>query len=497
MISRRTVDAQIERRILTAMIVSTEFLRSTVHATDPAFFRSSYAQKIVRWVLSYYEKYEEAPKQHIQDIYDAKQKSLREEDAELISELLSSLSESYEQDSNLSFMADEALHFFKKRQLEITINNVRVLVDEEKVDAAQKAMLDYSQVLPAEDETIQPTEESVVQEHFSKPDNQFFVFPGVLGNMIGNLEPGWLVSISAAFKRGKSFFLQEVAVLAAVKHIPVMFYSLEMTKDALLERFYKRLFPSAKDKEDFIYPIFDCEKNQYGTCTRIERRCKNKLILPNGEIPDFSPEIDYRVCTHCRRKSPKDYKQAVWYRTLHRPKYEMTNIHKHLRSFNELYGNKLQMKIYPRFSKSIDDIRQHLDIMAITKNFYPKIIVIDYADILRSTDDSQGFEKEDKVWMQLSALAAERNALVFTATQVTREGQTAELLQSKHSSKWVGKNAHLDVSLSLNQTVEEKRRMCSRIGLLYHRHKEFFEDECVTILQDIELGQFYLDSEYT
>jgi len=155
------------------------------------------------------------------------------------------------------------------------------------------------------------------------------------------------------------------------------------------------------------------------------------------------------------------------------------------------------MKIYPRFSKSIDDIRQHLDIMAITKNFYPKIIVIDYADILRSTDDSQGFEKEDKVWMQLSALAAERNALVFTATQVTREGQTAELLQSKHSSKWVGKNAHLDVSLSLNQTVEEKRRMCSRIGLLYHRHKEFFEDECVTILQDIELGQFYLDSEYT
>jgi len=47
----------------------------------------------------------------------------------------------------------------------------------------------------------------------------------------------------------------------------------------------------------------------------------------------------------------------------------------------------------------------------------------------------------------------------------------------------------------LNQTPVEKREGIMRLGIIAHRHEEFDEFTQVQVLQQLKIGQPYLDSE--
>ena len=120
---------------------------------------------------------------------------------------------------------------------------------------------------------------------------------------------------------------------------------------------------------------------------------------------------------------------------------------------------------------------------------------MDYAEILKAESDGlKGVEKEDETWMALARMAGERHAQVVTAGQVTTEGLGATRIKQKHKARWRGSLAHIDLSISLNQTDEEKNEGVMRVGILAHRHKDFSENETCTILQLLKLGQVHLDS---
>jgi hypothetical protein len=55
--------------------------------------------------------------------------------------------------------------------------------------------------------------------------------------------------------------------------------------------------------------------------------------------------------------------------------------------------------------------------------------------------------------------------------------------------------AHVDIWAALNQLPAEKRDKTARIGLVAHRHNDFDKNKQALILQDIDTGQFVLDSE--
>lgn len=63
------------------------------------------------------------------------------------------------------------------------------------------------------------------------------------------------------------------------------------------------------------------------------------------------------------------------------------------------------------------------------------------------------------------------------------------------TSEDIRKMAHVDIWAALNQLSSEKRDKCARIGLVAHRHRDFDKTKQAMILQDIDTGQFVLDSE--
>jgi replicative DNA helicase len=497
-------ETAVEKQILTAFIVSNEILNDFAEITRPEYFESSYIREVIRWTLDYYSRYKEAPRTYIQQIFDYKvaEEKVDQTRAQLIEALLTELSTQFEvqNEINVGFYNDVIEDFFKKRELELTINHVSHLLSEGRTRDAEVIITGYNKVARRFEDFINPFEDKVIRETFEERNNDFFKFPGQLGDFLGDFERGWLIGISGPFKRGKTWYAQEFAVQAILSFRKVMFFSLEMSKRQMNERLYKRLTVTADAGGAYKFPIFDCKHNQDGSCY-LPERSNTATLFEEGKWsiipPAFRRDMTYRACSVCRHHSELDsnYFPAVWYEERNRPTYDERRIALKLKNL-QMYFPYVQYKCYPRFSANVSDLRRDLKIAEYMHNFIPDVIVIDYADILRPEDGiDDGFQKEDRTWIALSQLAMERNALVVTPTQVTKAGQDATQLAAKHQARWVGKLGHVDVMLALNQSEQEQKHGIMRISTIAHRHEKFFPNHNCIVLQNLDLGQPHLDSE--
>jgi len=294
-----------------------------------------------------------------------------------------------------------------------------------------------------------------------------------------------------------TWFLQEMAVRAIFQRLKVVFISLEMKKKNIKERLYKRVtgFGSRSGEDVFLYPVFDCELNQTGECERPERANQITLRTANGEKPDFDLDMEYRPCSYCRTNMIMDYRLETWYETIEIPQFSFSSTRKQLSALSRMYGDNLRVISYPRFTASISDIRRDLYILEQHDEFIPDVIIVDYADILKP-DSTKGKKLDDidDIWKMLASMAAEKHCIVFTASQGTRSSIYKSDMSQDDLAEWIGKLGHVDMFLGLNQTKDEKRSKIIRVNGLVHRHKEIDENVFACLLQQLEVGQFCMDS---
>jgi len=507
------VDTTIEKRIIVGMITSKDYLYQIHHMLNLNYFQSSFIRRVAKWCIEFFDTYEEAPFTHIQDVYNKERLTLPPDEVQLIGSLLSTLSDNFEQekDNNIDYLVKDTTFLFTKRQLEITTENIQGLLargTEEDVKNAQEELLNYTEIAKSTSEWANPFDPKEVSQVFRNRENEFFKFPGQLGTFLRNFKRSWLVGISAPFKKGKTWFLEEFGIIGMLSHLRVAFISLEMSKEEMEERVYKRLISASDEGGVFIFPVFDCKKNQYGLCMRPERKNRvalGRMIQPadddeepyESELPEYDSSNRYRPCTYCRDNQIwKDYRMATWYTEHERPPFNEAATSKPMEAFNRLYGNYLRVIAYPKFSANSRDIERDLNVLERTEGYIPDMILIDMVDNMQAEKEHmQGVSKEDEAWMCLARLAGKRKALTVTPTQVTKEALDAAQLTQKHTARWVGKLGHVDAMISLNQTEEEKIRGVMRIGVMVHRHEDFEEHNSVTILQQLTLGQVNLDSQ--
>lgn len=501
-LNRRKIDTNIEKRIVTGMIVSKKYLQEVYQFVDLAYFQNSYTQKIAEWCLDHYVYYEEAPFATIQDIYNYNKSKLSDEESELISTLLTDISTKYQMEEglNVPYLVDQTEEFCKTRELEITAGNIQVLLSKGDLSGAEEQIANFRKVQKVISNWVNPFDPDEIYETFQDKDTDFFKFPGVLGDFLGNLDRGWLVGLSGAFKAGKTWFAQEFGVIGLLSGLRVVFFSLEMNEQAMKERLYKRFTAAGEYEDEYLYPVFDCVKNQDGSCNLKRRTQIATLVDADGKIPTFDKDNAYRVCTACRElklgSGREEYQAASWFEILKRPEFSAYEAEHRMGAFRKQYGHLYRMKAYPRFSANIADIKRDLDLLELVEGFIPDMIIVDYADILKPEDgQTSGVEKEDRSWIALAQMAAERHTLVITPTQVTKSALDAKTIGASHMARWVGKLGHVDVMATVNQKEDEKPFGRARIGVLAHRHKEFMPGATVTILQQINLGQVHLDSE--
>ena len=138
---------------------------------------------------------------------------------------------------------------------------------------------------------------------------------------------------------------------------------------------------------------------------------------------------------------------------------------------------RLIIKEFPTNSASIYTLRAHIERLDI-RGFRPGLIIIDYADIMRSTRQYDSLRHELKlIYEELRAFAMEKKIPIWTASQSNKEGSGADIVDLTNMSEAYGKAMVADVVLSISRRTHEKatgegrlfvaKNRAGRDGLVY------------------------------
>lgn len=140
-----------------------------------------------------------------------------------------------------------------------------------------------------------------------------------------------------------------------------------------------------------------------------------------------------------------------------------------IEKYKEMELGKLIIKEYPTGSASVVTIRNHVEKLLL-KGFVPNLIVIDYADIMKSTRSYDSIRHELKlVYEELRNLAMDLNIPIWTASQANRDSANSEVVGLENMSEAYGKAMVADVVVSLSRKASEKAHGTGRLFVAKNR----------------------------
>ena len=140
-----------------------------------------------------------------------------------------------------------------------------------------------------------------------------------------------------------------------------------------------------------------------------------------------------------------------------------------IEKYKDMDLGKLVIKEYPTGSASVLTIRNHIEKLTL-KGIKPSIVVIDYADVMKSTRAYDSLRHELKlIYTELRNLAVELNIPVWTASQANRDSSKSEVVGLENLGEAYGKAQVADVVLSISRKPMEKSTGGGRIFVAKNR----------------------------
>jgi len=126
-------------------------------------------------------------------------------------------------------------------------------------------------------------------------------------------------------------------------------------------------------------------------------------------------------------------------------------------------SGKLIVKKFPTKRVTINGIANHIEKLRAINDFEADIIVLDYADLMRSTKqyDAKRFELE-LIYEELRGLAAEIDIPCWTASQSNRSAANDEIITIDAIGEAYAKAQIADVVFTLSRTLADKRSGAGR-----------------------------------
>lgn len=507
----KKIDGGMERKIITAMIVSDKFLRHIQQIYDPTLMKVPYARTVAKWCLEYWNTYSKAPRLHIQDIFQHQQRNgLQDEQAELIEQFLISISDEHEREDkfNADYILHQAEEYFQSQNLLIVSQDIAGLLSAGQVMEAEARIADHRIVQLPQSSGVEPLKDvEAFKEVFEDDGDMLFRFKGKLGQFIGDVRRDSLISFLAPEKRGKTYWLKEV-VFCALKHkCNVAYFDVgDMGRKRSLRRIAEYISSrSTKYTGDVKVPVLDCAHNQQDDCTNKNRASDYGVYEVEGkgrdaiETKQTLEELpDYKPCTYClKNEDPDNYVGAVWHTIKETKRLSYGELEAILKRFRRSIANKrFKMANFPNDTLNVKGIRNQLKIWEDNDNFIPDVVVIDYADILAPESNASRDERHsiNKTWKAMRSLAGELQVAVLTATQTDSQGFYVKTLSADNFSEDKRKFSHVNLILTLNQTKAEKADGIMRIGKMFDRDSEYDERRVATVLECRAIGRPYLTS---
>jgi replicative DNA helicase len=117
---------------------------------------------------------------------------------------------------------------------------------------------------------------------------------------------------------------------------------------------------------------------------------------------------------------------------------------------------RLKIKHYPTSMVTVNQLRAHVDRCKV-EGFYPDMIIIDYAGIMRSSERYELLRLEMKrVCEELRAFADEMGVPIWTAIQSNKEGADAEVVDLSNMAESYGQAHVADFVLGLSRKSQQK-----------------------------------------
>lgn len=508
-IEEQDIRTEVERKIVIGLITSTIFCQRLFQVYNSEYMELDYAKIIIAWIRRYYDQYKKAPKIAIQDIFEIEKYDLDSAVRRIVFRFLISLNKQFVADSekfNVDYYYNIACEYFDQRETELLFDKGNKLLVKGRLEEAKDLLTKSRSVRTDLTGAFRPFDINEIRSYeIENQANRLFRMPNDIGRLVGYFQRSWLVSVVAPEKRGKSWFLLEIAFQALLAGLKVFLFSFEMNKHVLKNRVYKRLcaMPDQDGLEEIedlgylLYPVFDCKWNQLNKCDFRKRVCNFGLYTSKSR-PIYNPNIKYRPCTYCRINYPEKFMPTYWFRhdKSKTKRIGVKSIEKKVSDFVEMFGDNFVIRSFPAFSANSDDIQRELDYWD-SRGFVPDVIVDDYFDI--HADEPKGRFSDERgkvnaIWKMGKYVADTRSCLYVTADQATKKARIQRSVTQMDTSEDKRKDAHVDEKIAINQTPQENLDDTARVSVLFNRHRKVLPRE-VRVLQKLSIAQPVLDSQ--
>lgn len=453
MLRREKIEMSEERILLSNMIMSTALLAKCRKSCDPLLFESSMGKIVSSWVLNFFDRYGEAPKQSISDIYMHRASELKEADSDMVKAFLDTCSDEW-MPTNEALATDNAIKYLQKRSLAMLVEKLTRAVQNNDTSSGLHAIADFTKPDVRQAQVVNLFRDAgAIANAFVNDEEEIFTMPGVLGSVIGPFIQEDFIAVIGPPKSGKTWWLMTIAVQAALQGRHVLYVSLEMSEKQVIRRFWQMLTGTSRYGEEAPYPQF--VYNDDGTAQIADGREQTTRV-------DASKEGIEKAQAAIRRITRND---------------------------------KFELRTFPTGTLSVKGLEAELKDMEVYNGWAPEVICVDYADIMDLGPGSDEREKINRTWKALRGLASTRKCMVATVSQTGRATVGGEQDAAENQvSEDIRKVAHVTKMITINHTPTEKKRGITRLACNTTRDGAPVQDSvvCTTCLA---IGRPYMECE--
>ena len=432
-----------ENRILASMLTNKLVLGKIREKwNSDGLFSSKWANTIAKWAISYYDRHAEAPKQSINAIFsnwvDRHSESPELEPMEMF---MSELSRVYSKEKlGTSYVLEMAENVFSQNKMELHIRKAQGLISVGKITEANELMQSYNPILISEESwTDVFSDVNAMEQAFTESFEPVISYKDSLGTfMKGQLTRDAFISFMSPEKRGKTFWLIDMAFTALSQDRNVVFFEVgDMSRGQILRRFSQRFTKRPVKAGTIKIP---------------------KMLHKAGD----SVEVEYQEKTFAEDLTFEEVR---------------TNLVR----LQERLSNKFKLSCHPSNSISAKGLESKLNEL-IRTGWVPDVVILDYADLL--APNRSGLESRDAInetWKTLRSISQQYHLLLVTATQSDAQSYQSNTLGMQNFSEDKRKLAHCTGMIGINQTPMEKMQQVQRLNWIVLREDEFHEGECVYV----------------
>ena len=453
MLNREVIKTLDEKEFVTSLIMSDKCCQTLIPYIKLNYFDIDYTRTVVSWIIEYYKKFKSSPKNDMSSLYRTHCDELQDEALkELILNYIQELGKSEININNEDYLLDKAKDFLDYKALQIYTEDLKACLDTKSMDKARKIQADYKKVSAVEInecDLMDLADKAVIEEAIQKEEEVLFTLPGAMNSVFGNIHRNDYGLLLAPPKRGKSWLLQKIAIEALKQRLNVVFVSMEMTREEVVQRMWKTLWGAESGL---------VKEGKYESC---------RFIEDTSEKGKYRCEVvDINV---------KDKSKSV------------STLQKKLRTNNGYLGH-LRVIAYPAFGESVVGITNRIEELA-EESFVTDVLVIDYQDITMPIGGGTEVRNQlDLISKHLRGFSMKFHCATISASQTNRSGLSAGQVTGESIAEDFRKLAHCTVMVSMEQTPKMRKQHIMRLRNIAMRNGESSEP-CV-FPQCLPLGQF-------